>query len=204
VDEQTGAPVPSAKVIIKNKQDKTEQEYFADANGELEAVAREDAELEIRATRVGYFSTSRSKTAIKVPKGQKSMLETLKLLKLAEGGIIALEGIFYDLNKIEIRKDAAKVLDYVYQVLLENPTMVIEMGSHTDARDSDERNMKLSEGRAASAVAYIVAKGIEASRITSKGYGETQLKNKCGNGVKCPEAMHQENRRTEIRIVSFD
>ena len=204
VDEQTGAPVPSAKVIIKNKQDKTEQEYFADANGELEAVAREDAELEIRATRVGYFSTSRSKAAIKVPKGQKSMLETLKLLKLAEGGIIALEGIFYDLNKTEIRKDAAKVLDYVYQVLLENPTMVIEMGSHTDARDSDERNMKLSEGRAASAVAYIVAKGIEASRITSKGYGETQLKNKCGNGVKCPEAMHQENRRTEIRIVSFD
>jgi outer membrane protein OmpA-like peptidoglycan-associated protein len=49
-----------------------------------------------------------------------------------------------------------------------------------------------------------VTKGIEASRITSKGYGETQLKNKCGNGVKCPEAMHQENRRTEIRIVSFD
>jgi len=204
VDEQSGATVPSARVIVKNKQDKSEQEYFADDAGELQVVAKEGAELEIRATRVGYFSTSRSKATIKVPKGQKSTLETLKLLKLAEGGIIALEGIYYDLNKTEIRKDAAKVLDYVYQVLLENPTMVIEMGSHTDARDSDERNMKLSEGRAASAVAYIVAKGIEAVRITSKGYGETQLKNKCGNGVKCPEALHQENRRTEIRIVSFD
>ncbi len=204
VDEQSGTPVPSARVIVKNKQDKSEQEYFADEAGELQAVAKEGAELEIRATRVGYFSTSRSKTTVKVPKGQKSTLETLKLLKLAEGGIIALEGIYYDLNKTEIRKDAAKVLDYVYQVMLENPSMVIEMGSHTDARDSDERNMKLSEGRAASAVAYIVAKGIEASRITGKGYGETQLKNKCGNGVKCPDALHQENRRTEIRIVSFD
>ena len=204
VDEQTGAPVPSAKVVVKNKQDKTEQEYFADAYGELEAVVKEGAELEIRATRVGYFSTSRSKASIKVPKGQKSMLETLKLLKLTEGGIIALEGIFYDLNKTEIRKDAAKVLDYVVLVMTENPSMVIELGSHTDARGTDDRNLKLSEGRAASAAAYIVSKGIDPTRITGKGYGETRLKNNCGNDVKCPDSLHQENRRTEIRILSFD
>ena len=64
--------------------------------------------------------------------------------------------------------------------------------------------MKASELRAKSAAEYIIAKGIDAARIAGKGYGESQIKNKCGNGVKCPDKLHQENRRTEIRIVDFE
>jgi outer membrane protein OmpA-like peptidoglycan-associated protein len=123
---------------------------------------------------------------------------------LREGGIIALEGIFYDLDKAEVRPDAAKVLDYVISVMLENPGMSIELGSHTDSRGSDAYNLELSEKRAASAAAYIVSKGITANRIVGKGYGETRLKNKCSNGVKCTDEEHQENRRTEIRILDMD
>ena len=203
-DEQTGAPVPNAKIRLINKTENTEVDLLADEKGEYETVLKENTEVLVSATRVGYFATSKSKASFKISKGDKNVTKNLKLLKLTEGGIIALEGIFYDLNKTEIRPDAAKVLDYVYDVLLENPGMVIEMGSHTDARGSDETNLKLSDGRAIAAAQYIIGKGIPADRITGKGYGETRLNNKCGNDVKCTEAQHQENRRTEIRIVEFD
>jgi outer membrane protein OmpA-like peptidoglycan-associated protein len=203
-DEQTGAPVPNAKIRLINKTENTEIELLADEKGEYETVLKENTEVLVSTTRVGYFATSKSKATFKVSKGDKNVVKNLKLLKLTEGGIIALEGIFYDLNKTEIRPDAAKVLDYVYDVLIENPGMVIEMGSHTDARGSDDANLKLSDGRAVAAAQYIIGKGIPAERITGKGYGETRLNNKCGNGVKCTEAQHQENRRTEIRIVEFD
>ena len=90
------------------------------------------------------------------------------------------------------------------QVMNENPSMKIELGSHTDAQGSDADNLVLSDKRAKAAAEYIISKGIQADRITGKGYGETRLKNKCGNGVKCPDKLHQENRRTEIQILDFE
>ena len=79
---------------------------------------------------------------------------------------------------------------------------MIELSSHTDARGSDKYNMSLSDKRAKSAAKYIVDHGgIEKSRITGKGYGESLLLNRCHNGVKCSEAEHQENRRTEFKVL---
>ncbi len=75
------------------------------------------------------------------------------------------------------------------------------MSAHTDARGSDAYNMKLSQARAQSCVDYLISKGVKKSSITAKGYGETQLLNKCKNNVTCPEDMHQENRRTEVKIL---
>jgi outer membrane protein OmpA-like peptidoglycan-associated protein len=82
------------------------------------------------------------------------------------------------------------------------PNLKIDLGSHTDSRAPDLYNMKLSERRAKSSRDWIIDKGIDASRITGKGYGETQLVNKCSNGVKCSEPDHQLNRRTEFVIVN--
>lgn len=204
LDEQTGAPVANAQITMLNKANNQVVKFMTDDAGYYETVLTENSSVNLVANRIGYFSTSKSKADISVPKGEKVVTKQLRLLKLREGGTIALEGIFYDLKKSEIRPDAAKVLDYVVQVMQENPGMVIELGSHSDSRGSDDDNMKLSEARAQAAATYIVSQGIDAKRITGKGYGETQLKNKCGNGVKCPENMHQENRRTEIRIVDFE
>jgi outer membrane protein OmpA-like peptidoglycan-associated protein len=157
----------------------------------------------LASSRVGFFSTSKSRSTIDVSKADRKIIRDLKLLRLKEGGVIALEGIFYDLAKFDIRSDAMPVLDYVVQVMEENPLMKIELGSHTDAQGSDAENLILSEKRAKAAAEYIISKGIQAGRISGKGYGETQLKNKCGNGVKCPDKLHQKNRRTEIRIDDF-
>jgi outer membrane protein OmpA-like peptidoglycan-associated protein len=204
VDEQSNAPVANAKIRMVNTQTKEVLDFLADEKGFFETVVNENSSWTASCSQIGYFSTSKSKTDVKALKGIKKLSRELKLLKLREGGVIALEGIFYDLAKSNIRQDAAKVLDYVVLVMEENPTMIIELGSHTDSRGSDADNLKLSEARAKSAAEYIVSKGISASRISGKGYGETQLKNSCGNGVKCKEAQHQENRRTEIRILDFD
>ncbi|MNY48356.1 Photosystem I chlorophyll a apoprotein A2 [compost metagenome] len=85
----------------------------------------------------------------------------------------------------------------------DNPTMVIELGSHTDSRGSDSYNLQLSQKRAESAVAYIVSKGIDQKRITAKGYGETKPVNHCVNGTKCSDAEFQLNRRTEFAIIRY-
>ena len=90
-------------------------------------------------------------------------------------------------------------------VLKDNPTIVIELSAHTDCRASDDYNMSLSDKRAKSAAQYIIDKGgIDKSRITGKGYGESMLINRCANGVKCTEEEHQENRRTEFKVLRFN
>lgn len=114
---------------------------------------------------------------------------------------IRLENIYYDFDKWNIRPDAAVELDKLVQILKENPTIWIVLGSHTDSRGNDAYNLRLSQNRANSAVEYILNRGIDRKRITAKGYGETRLLNRCSNGVKCSEEEHQLNRRTEFTIV---
>lgn len=117
--------------------------------------------------------------------------------------IIDIKPIYFDLGKFNIRPDAATELDKIVQVMKDNPNMVIELRSHTDSRGDDASNMKLSDKRAKSSAQYVISKGIEASRINGKGYGESMLLNKCGNGVKCTEEEHQINRRTEFIIIKM-
>ena len=85
--------------------------------------------------------------------------------------------------------------------LNDNPDIEVELGSHTDSRGSFEYNNSLSDRRAASAVDFIVKRGISPKRITAKGYGEYQLTNRCSDGVQCTKDEHQANRRTEIKIT---
>jgi len=115
---------------------------------------------------------------------------------------IRLDNILYDYDKDNIRPDAEPDLQSVVDLMKKYPEMKIELSSHTDARGIDAYNEDLSQRRANSAVAWIVAKGISADRIVAKGYGEKQLQNKCTNGVECTEEEHQLNRRTEFKITA--
>jgi peptidoglycan-associated lipoprotein len=85
--------------------------------------------------------------------------------------------------------------------LEENPTLKFELGSHTDARGNDEYNLKLSQKRADAVVEYLIQKGISAERLIAQGYGETQIINRCVNGVDCSEEEHQQNRRTTFKVL---
>ena len=122
--------------------------------------------------------------------------------------VVKIENILYDLNKYNIRPDAAKILTRLVDMMKANPAMKIELRSHTDCRLSDKYNMDLSEKRAKAVVAYLIKNGISSKRLQAKGYGETMLINHCdcsdGLAVPCTEAEHQQNRRTEFKIISLN
>lgn len=119
--------------------------------------------------------------------------------------LIKINPIYFDYDKSFIRSDAAIELDQVIAVMKKYPSLIVEGGSHTDSRGRDAYNEGLSLRRANSTVNYIINNGeIDSSRISARGYGETQLTNHCGNGIKCSKEEHQLNRRTEFVIVNPD
>lgn len=148
--------------------------------------------------------------------GIKETTEIEKVLNLKPKTIIVkrnerikLDNIYYKLDKFAANEQemenwelARQSLDYLYNIMVKYPDMVIELSSHTDSRGSDKYNLELSQKRAEGAEKYLNSKGIEKTRIVAKGYGETRLVNDCKNGAKCTEEQHLQNRRTEFRILS--
>ncbi len=110
---------------------------------------------------------------------------------------------FFDLGKATIKKTSEPQLMKVVNLLNEYPNMRLDIRSHTDSRASSESNQILSEKRAQSTKNWLIQKGISEDRLTAKGYGETQLVNKCADGVKCTEKQHMQNRRSEFIIVAM-
>jgi outer membrane protein OmpA-like peptidoglycan-associated protein/tetratricopeptide (TPR) repeat protein len=129
--------------------------------------------------------------------------KTVKPLKIGDdlAKILDLKTILFDLNKSNIRPDAAIELAKILDVMEQNPNIKVDIRSHTDSRQSKVYNEKLSDRRAKSTMAWLIKNGIDKNRLTAKGYGESQLLNKCSDGVKCAESEHQANRRSEFIIV---
>ncbi len=159
----------------------------------------------------GYLVDSFSVTAInhieyamKFPTDRKCDNE-IKLectMKVNTGNsYINLDMILYDYDKWNLRPESIIELDKLVKLMKSN-NLKVELSSHTDSRGNDEYNERLSQNRSESCVNYIISKGISPSRIIAKGYGEYRLKNKCANDVECTEEEHQQNRRTELRILN--
>jgi outer membrane protein OmpA-like peptidoglycan-associated protein len=176
----------------------------SDSNGLIKLIVPCNTTLRINASKQDYFSKTDLIT-IKRPEGfeaDTSFSSTkITLDKIYRNVQITLSNIYYDLNKWNIRPDAAKVLDTLVILMKENPDLRIELGSHTDSRSDDKYNLTLSQKRAQSAVDYIASKGIDKNRLLPKGYGETMLVNHCSNGISCTEEQHQQNRRTTFKVL---
>ncbi len=119
------------------------------------------------------------------------------------GKLLKIPMNFFDLGKATIKKSSEPQLQKMVDMLNQYPTIKVDIRSHTDSRSSSESNQILSDKRAQSTKDWLVSKGINADRLTAKGFGETQLVNKCADGVKCTEQQHQQNRRSEFIIVSL-
>jgi outer membrane protein OmpA-like peptidoglycan-associated protein len=130
-------------------------------------------------------------------------VEGLDKTNIANNAIIELKEMYYNYDRTEILQESANELDRVVSILLQYPLMTMELRSHTDSRGKDQYNMALSQRRAESAVQYIISKGIDRGRIIARGYGETEIRNECANGVTCTDEQHRFNRRTEIKITSM-
>lgn len=198
-------PMEGFTVTLLNTDNGQRQEKLTPPTGKVAFAIEPDQEYMIRFAKEGYFTKvvpfstkDREPGIISITEFEETEFEKVELNKAIE-----LENILYDYNSAEIRPDAAKELDKLVKMMLANPSMYIELGSHTDARGDDEYNQKLSERRAKSAVEYIISQGVEPSMMIYKGYGESELRNHCGNGIQCTEVQHQENRRTEFKVLYF-
>jgi outer membrane protein OmpA-like peptidoglycan-associated protein len=110
--------------------------------------------------------------------------------------------IYYDFDKWNILPDAEKDLAVLEELMIKYPDMVIELSSHTDAQGKSKYNQRLSQKRAESAKEWLTEHGVSEDRIKPVGYGESQIRNKCVDGVKCSDEEHRYNRRTEFKIIA--
>ncbi|MBT8296456.1 MAG: OmpA family protein [Gramella sp.] len=117
--------------------------------------------------------------------------------------MLNLDPILFDLDKAEIKPEAALQLDEIAAYMIEYPELLIDIRSHTDSRADDAYNLKLSQDRVNVTRNYLINLGVEESRISGRGYGETELVNNCRNALPCSESSHEMNRRSEF-ILSIN
>jgi len=205
INADNGEPVPEVTVYCTNSTLKNKNSIVTTDDGKFFFQLEQTSDFIVEGKKEGFFTNSAGATTRGLDRSEDLYVNLeLKVAKIEIGKEIVLENIYYDLDKSNIRNDAATELNKLVKILVDNPNITIELGSHTDSRGSDDYNLKLSQRRAESAVAYIISKGIEKKRIYAKGYGETKLTNKCENDITCPEEEHQKNRRTEFKVVSIN
>jgi OOP family OmpA-OmpF porin len=122
--------------------------------------------------------------------------EPINLEGCATGEAVVLKGVNFEVNSARLTANAKVILNQVADSLAANPAMKAEIGGHTDSTGADAFNQKLSEKRAKAVKDYFVKRGIDAARLTSKGYGETQPV----DTNETPEGREL-NRRVELRVL---
>lgn len=172
-------------------------------DGSFKIVLPYDKNYSIRASADKFFAISENlKLDSLIKAGYKEIHKDLFLAPIEIGQVFRLNNVFFDFDKYTLRPESFVELDRVVGFLKEYPTIEIEMSAHTDSKGADEYNLTLSDNRARSVMEYILSKGIDKIRITSKGYGETRpvAENINADGSDNPEGR-QLNRRVEFKIL---
>ncbi|MEQ8910101.1 MAG: OmpA family protein [Vicingaceae bacterium] len=216
LEEGTEIRLPNVRVILKDKKDRKKQfVQLTDAYGSFRDTVygyqlNTQLSFDVYLKKEGYISKFVLFEEVLKEYGEVDLVEYLKKINLTKAAVgveigkaANLNPIYFDLDRANIRTDAAQELDKVVEVLNDLPNVSIELSSHTDSRATDRYNMALSQRRANATTNYLISKGISPSRIVAVGYGESQLVNKCGNGVDCSEEQHALNRRTEFEITDM-
>ena len=202
-DKNTKQPLADAQVSYINYENIIKDSIVTNNKGEFNFIIDCNRISFIRASKQDYSANEVKINAVDNVieielELEKDIVEAIVGTDL--GLVLDLKSIYFDLNKSSIKDEAKVELQKVIAAMNKYPTLKIDIRSHTDSRGSDSYNMKLSEQRAKATIKYIVSQGIDNSRISGKGYGETQLINECSNGVNCSEELHQLNRRSEFII----
>jgi peptidoglycan-associated lipoprotein len=212
-DAETGEPLVAAKVKLIGT-DGTTAEKETGGDGTFEFAEKGDGSYinkntsySITVSKPNYLNAKGKETTVGITES-KIFAHLYELIPIREEGI-KLPEILYDFNKTTLTDQAKDSLDYLYRILVENPTIVIQLRANTDSRGSDSYNERLSQGRAESVVNYLAGRGIDLERMEPKGYGETNLLisdaeiNKLATEEE-REAAHQLNRRTDFIVLRDD
>lgn len=195
-------PLRYIAVVIKNNETEVVHEIKTNIDGKFYFKADKNTTYNIYGKKGNYFSQTEIVSSKNVDRTNTLFLNLQVCMEETTcGKPINLKNIHYDLDKYFIREDAKAELNKMVQFMKDNPNVKVELASHTDSRASDDYNKTLSQNRANAAVDYLVSKGIDILRLKPIGYGETQLLNKCSNGIDCTEQQHQVNRRTEMKVI---
>jgi outer membrane protein OmpA-like peptidoglycan-associated protein/tetratricopeptide (TPR) repeat protein len=209
-DAKTKLPLAGSRVLMRHLDGV--DTIRTNAKGEFKREMPRETDYEVTGQKLGYIShigfvsstgiaqDSVIKMDIKLNKtetAQQFVLNNCDSLKK----VFAVQNIYYDLDRSEIRYDARPALDELVALMRKYPEITVITSSHCDSRASEDYNRSLSIRRAESSKSYLVAKGIAASRIRVEYYGKTRLVNRCFDGVPCPEADQQLNRRTEFDVI---
>lgn len=199
-------PIPGKFQLIDLKTGK--EVIFSEADkitGEFLVSLPLNQEYALNVTYPGYnfFSKNFNMTA---KDGLESIHMDVPMIPITSEGPTLLANVFFDLGKSTLRPESNIELNKLYEFLVKNPTLKIEIGGHTDTRGDDKANLTLSNDRAKAVYDYVVAKGIDPKRMTFKGYGETKTIVSDAEIAKlaseeAKEAAHQSNRRTEYKII---
>jgi outer membrane protein OmpA-like peptidoglycan-associated protein/tetratricopeptide (TPR) repeat protein len=194
---KTGAILSDAKVSVLDSKKNVISTENSNSKGEVNFKVECDKDYTIQASKDGFEGNSFPVAKSKGPEAKiDAKLQPIDVI-VTETEII-LNPIYFEYDKSNITQQGAFELDKLVQVMKNNANMVIFAKSHTDNRGSDAYNMSLSDRRAKSTVQYVISKGVDASRITGKGFGESEQKAVC---TECSEEQHSQNRRSEFMIV---
>ncbi len=188
----------SGKVVVESDADKVNGEFL------VSLPTNRDYALNVSYPGYNFFSKNFTLT---IPENNEPYHMSVPLQPIEAGVIVRLDNVFFDLNKSNLRPESQVELNKLVDYLNMHSTMKIEIGGHTDTRGDANENQKLSEARAKSVYEYVVAKGINADRLSYKGYGETMpvitdAEIDKLTSEKEKEDAHQLNRRTEYKITS--
>ncbi|MFN4255872.1 MAG: carboxypeptidase regulatory-like domain-containing protein [Saprospiraceae bacterium] len=214
--DQFGTRIANASLRFVHKITNRQETARTNLNGEFGACLPGPGEYLVQVEKEGFQPENITLTATKgkdnytefrlkptlIPSGSEPTAAALIPLAgpLQEGTVIVMDKIYYDYNKATLNESATRHLNALCDLMRRYPEMEIELTSHTDTRGDAKANLALSQERATNAKKYMVYRGIEASRITALGKGESEPRNHCADGVNCSETEHQFNRRTEIRV----
>ena len=202
-DEETKDPLPGASVSLLDENNQLVSQTTAQNDGTYSFVGDCGTQYTVRGVKEGYNPYEKM---IETPLLSGTIDVPLPLKRIGPcppndlGCKLNLQPIYFDFDKSNIRPDAEIELAKILAAMREYKELIIHIESHTDSRGNDSYNEALSERRAQSTLKWLVGKGIDASRLTAKGYGETQLVNQCSNGVPCTAEEHQLNRRSMFII----
>jgi outer membrane protein OmpA-like peptidoglycan-associated protein len=206
-DDKTKKPLEAAIELIDNEQNKVIAEFSSDEkSGRFLVSIPGGKNYGIAVKADGYLFHSEN-FDVQQDANYKEVEKIIDLKKVSVGEVIVLRNIFFDLNKFSLRPESQNELDRLTKLLNDNPKIRIEISGHTDSRGSASYNKELSQNRAKAVVDYLVEKGIDAKRLEYKGYGKdqpiiTDPEIAKLRGRTAIEDAHQENRRTEFKILS--
>ena len=207
-DIDTKEILPNAKVILFDDKMNKISETTSSDKGAYSFKVECNKKYYVRASKEEYETTEKSFGPVTKTGESKLNIELKRNIFPVEVGtdlakILDVSIIYFDLDKWNIRPDAAEDLEKIIAVMNQYPNMSIDIRSHTDSRQTHKYNELLSDRRAKSTLEFMVKNGIKRNRLTAKGYGETQLVNNCSDDVPCSEAEHQKNRRSEFIVLKM-